>query len=135
MFNQVAIGIVVLVVLVVAIYLIALLRKAGETLENIQSLTTTAKSELRPAIEEMHSSARDLRNLTENIDDKLAKTEKLFEIIDEISDSLKVPATVASKAAEAGVISLSSLVAGIKEGLKSWYSSSKGEENEAEGKG
>lgn len=128
MFLQVLLGILVLAVVIALFYFIGILKKVGGTLDNLQDLLTTAKNEMRPTIEEIRSSANDLKGLTANIDKKLEKTENFFEIVQDLSQTLKIPASIAGQVAEASAINLSSLSEGLKKGIKTFYDLSKKKE-------
>lgn len=108
-------------VILSAFYLINILKKLGKTLESLEIFLEEAKTEIKPAISGIRQSVEDVKDITESIDEKLKKTDTLFEIIEKLSKNIQIPANLAGELTEAGTVEIYSLLHGIKKGIKKFY--------------
>jgi uncharacterized protein YoxC len=115
------VGIITLCVVLSTFYFIKTLKKSIKTLNILENFIEETKDEIRPAISKIHTSVEEIKNITENIDEKLKKTDTIFEIIEKLSGNLQIPANLAGELTEKGVIKLYSLLYGLKKGLQKFY--------------
>lgn len=115
-------------VILATFYFIKVLSKLSNVLGEFAELIETTREELKPAISGIRESVEEMKNITENIDKKLEKTDTLFEVIEKLSDDLQFPASLAGELTESSVVGISSLLYGIKKGIKTFYELNKKEE-------
>lgn len=107
-------------VFLLVIHLISTLKLLKDALISVKDLVEDARREIKPTVSEIRISLQESKDLIADIDKKLQKTNDLFELVEDISKNLKMPVSIATAAAETGVITLASLFSGVKEGVKTF---------------
>ncbi len=106
--------------LLLILYLLTTLKSLKEAFSSVKELVEDIKKEIRPTVQDMRESLLETRDLIADIDRKLQKTNELFEIVEDVSQNIKLPANIAASAVEASAVTAVSLLHGIKEGVKTF---------------
>lgn len=87
----------------------------------VKGLIDDSKKNMGAILKGVEESVQGVRAMTEDIDGKLEKTNRFFEIMDQMGTGMKTPAAILSRFFETASVETASLLYGFKEGVKAFY--------------
>lgn len=99
---------------------LVILRLRG-TMGRVDLMVDETKKSVVDILKEIESNVESVKEITKDIDGKLEKTDRLFQIFDEVNRGLQTPAAILSRFFEGASIQCAALAHAVKEGVKTFY--------------